>query len=46
MKSHKKEIDWLLDYKGKKINIELSNRASEGVIHRNEDMHVKYILGN
>ena len=35
-KEAKKEIDLLLDYKGKKINIELSNRASEGVIHRNE----------
>ena len=35
-KEAKKEIDLLLDYQGKKINIELSNWASEGVIHRNE----------
>lgn len=37
----RKQIDLLLDYKGKKINIELSNKATRGVIDRN----VEYICG-
>ena len=34
-KESKKEVDLLLNYKGKKINIELSNKVSMGVIDRN-----------
>lgn len=34
-KESKKEIDLLLNYKGKKINIELSNKVSQGTIDRN-----------
>ena len=31
----RKEVDLLLNYKGKKINIEMSNNKSDGVINRN-----------
>ena len=31
----RKEVDLLLNYQGKKINIEMSNSASDGVINRN-----------
>ena len=31
----RKEVDLLLNYQGKKINIEMSNNNSEGVINRN-----------
>ena len=31
-KESKKEVDLLLNYRGKKINIELSNKVSQGEI--------------
>ena len=34
-KESKKEVDLLLNYRGKKINIELSNKVSQGTIDRN-----------
>mgnify|MGYP004461455437 FL=1 len=34
-KESKKEVDLLLNYRGKKINIELSNKVSQGTLDRN-----------